>query len=90
MLIGTNDLMMEKGLPGQFGHPEVARAYQQVIEACRKHGKWPGMGGVYGDELLAKYVGLGMRMIIAGNDLGMMMAGGAQRAQSLRRQPRDR
>jgi len=84
LLIGTNDLMMEKGLPGQFGHPEVARAYEQVIAACRKHGKWPGMGGVYGEELLAKYVGLGMRMIIAGSDFGLLLAGASARAKFLR------
>jgi 2-keto-3-deoxy-L-rhamnonate aldolase RhmA len=84
LLIGTNDLMMEKGLPGQFAHAEVASAYERVIAACRKHGKWPGMGGVYAEDLLAKYVGMGMRMIIAGNDFGLLMSGGAARAKFLR------
>ena len=84
LLIGTNDLMMEMGFPGQFGHAEVARAYDKVIAACRKHRKWPGMGGVYSEELLAKYVGMGMRMIIAGNDFGLLMAGATQRAKFLR------
>jgi 2-keto-3-deoxy-L-rhamnonate aldolase RhmA len=84
LLVGTNDLMMEMGFPGQFGHPEVARAYQTVVAACRKHRKWPGMGGVYTEELLAKYVAMGMRVIIAGNDLGMLMAGASQRAKFLR------
>jgi 2-keto-3-deoxy-L-rhamnonate aldolase RhmA len=84
LLIGTNDLMMEMGFPGQFGHAEVARAYEKVITACRKHRKWPGMGGVYTEELLAKYVAMGMRVIIAGNDLGMLMAGASQRAKFLR------
>src|SRR5262249_61162149 len=84
LLVGTNDLMMEMGLPGQFGHAEVARAYEKVIAACRKHRKGPGMGGVYSEELLAKYVALGMRVIIAGNDLGMLMAGASQRAKFLR------
>jgi len=84
LLIGTNDLMMEMGFPGQFGHAEVARAYDKVIAACRKHRKWPGMGGVYSEELLGKYVAMGMRVIIAGNDLGMLMAGASQRAKFLR------
>ena len=84
LLIGTNDLMMEMGFPGQFGHAEVARAYDKVIAACRKHRKWPGMGGVYSEELLGKYVAMGMRVIIAGNDLGMLMAGASQRAKVLR------
>jgi 4-hydroxy-2-oxoheptanedioate aldolase len=76
--------MMEKGLPGQFNHAEVARAYETVIAACRKHGKWPGMGGVYVEDLLAKYTAMGMRMIIAGSDLGILMAGAGQRAKFLR------
>jgi 4-hydroxy-2-oxoheptanedioate aldolase len=84
LLIGTNDLMMEMGFPGQFAHAEVARAYEKVIAACRKHRKWPGMGGVYSEELLAKYLAMGMRVIIAGNDLGMLMAGASQRAKFLR------
>jgi 2-keto-3-deoxy-L-rhamnonate aldolase RhmA len=84
LLVGTNDLMMEMGFPGQFGHAEVARSYEKVIAACRKHRKWPGMGGVYTEELLAKYVAMGMRVIIAGNDLGMLMAGASQRAKFLR------
>jgi 2-keto-3-deoxy-L-rhamnonate aldolase RhmA len=84
LLVGTNDLMMEMGLPGQFAHPEVARAYEKVIAACRKHRKWPGMGGVYTEELLGKYVAIGMRVIIAGSDLSLLMAGAGQRAKFLR------
>jgi len=86
LLIGTNDLCLELGVPGQLGHAEVAGAYERVIAACRKHGKWPGMGGVYVDDLLTKYVGMGMRMILSGNDLGMMMAAAGQRAKFLREQ----
>jgi 4-hydroxy-2-oxoheptanedioate aldolase len=84
LLIGTNDLMMELGHPGELGHPDAVRAYEQVIAACRKHGKWPGMGGVYAEELMTKYVAMGMRMILAGNDLGMMMTAASQRAKFLR------
>jgi 2-keto-3-deoxy-L-rhamnonate aldolase RhmA len=86
LLVGTNDLMMEMGLPGHFGHPEVQRAYETVIAACGKHRKWPGMGGVYTEELLAKYVGMGMRMIIAGSDLGLLVAGANRLTTFLREQ----
>lgn len=84
LLVGTNDLMMEMGHPGRLDHPEVARAYEQVIAACGRHGKWPGMGGVYAEDLMAKYVAMGMRMILSGNDLALMMAAGSQRAKFLR------
>lgn len=84
LLIGTNDLMMEMGMPGEFSRAEVISAYETVIAACRRHGKWPGMGGVYTEELLAKYVGLGVRMVIAGSDFSMLISAAGQRAKFLR------
>ena len=44
LLIGTNDLCMEMGIPGQFDHPDVGAAYDKVIAACHKHGKHPRHG----------------------------------------------
>jgi 2-keto-3-deoxy-L-rhamnonate aldolase RhmA len=84
LLIGTNDLAMELGMPGQFEHARIVSAYERVIAACQKHGKWPGMGGVYGEPLLAKYSTLGMRMLLAGNDLSFIMGAASARAKFLR------
>jgi 2-keto-3-deoxy-L-rhamnonate aldolase RhmA len=39
ILIGTNDLCAEMGIPGQFGDPRIEEAYRKVIEACRKRFK---------------------------------------------------
>lgn len=84
LLIGTNDLTMELGIPGEFTHPKVVAAYETVIAACRKHGKWPGMGGIYAEDVMAKYVAMGARFILSGADLGMLMAASTQRAKFLR------
>ena len=78
LLIGTNDLSTEMGLPGQFGHERIVAAYETVIAACRKHGKWAGMGGAYAEEHLRRYIGRGVRMVLAGSDLTLMMQAGAQ------------
>ena len=80
LLIGTNDLTLEMGIPGKLGDERVAAAYGSVIAACKKHGKHPGMGGVYDEALLERYIGLGMRMVLCGADLGMMMAAASARA----------
>ena len=80
LLIGTNDLGAEMGIPGEFGHARIADAYETVIAACRKHSKWPGMGGVDAEELMQKYIGMGMRLVLTGSDGGFMMAGAARRA----------
>jgi len=83
VLIGTNDLCAELGIAGKFGDPQVEDAYRKVIAACRKHGKHPGMGGVYEPKLMEKYIGYGMRFILSGGDLGFLMAGARERANLL-------
>lgn len=84
LLIGTNDLCAEMGMPGQFADAKVEAAYQTVIAACRKHGKFPGMGGVYEPALMQKFIGMGMRFILSGSDLSFMMSGGRERTTFLR------
>ena len=34
LLVGTNDLCMEMGIPGEFNHNDVKEAYKKVIQAC--------------------------------------------------------
>src|SRR5436309_13317324 len=46
LLIGTNDLAMELGIPGAFGDERIVAAYQSVADACRANGKFPGIGGI--------------------------------------------
>ena len=84
ILIGTNDLCAEMGIPGQFTDPRVEAAYKTVIDACRKHGKFPGMGGVYEPALMQKFIGMGMRFILSGSDLSFMMAAASARSAVLR------
>jgi 2-keto-3-deoxy-L-rhamnonate aldolase RhmA len=84
LLIGTSDLCAELGIPGQFTDSRVEEAYQRVIAACRRHGKVPGMGGVYEPKLMEKFIGIGMRFILSGSDLSFMMAGARERASFLR------
>jgi 4-hydroxy-2-oxoheptanedioate aldolase len=84
LLIGTNDLAMEMNIPGDFANPRIVAAYDAVIAACRKHDKFPGMGGVYNEELMRRYIGAGMRMILSGGDGGMLMQAATQRSAFLR------
>ena len=80
LLIGTNDLAAEMGIPGEYGHTRIARAYETVIAACGRHNKWPGMGGVDAEELMQKYIGLGMLLVLTGSDGGFLMAAAGRRA----------
>lgn len=78
LLVGSSDLSMEMGIPGDTGNPKVQAAVDKVVAACKKHGKWPGMGGAYTEELLKLYTDKGMRFLLSGNDLPMLT--GAARA----------
>jgi 4-hydroxy-2-oxoheptanedioate aldolase len=84
LLIGTNDLCFEMGIPGQFNDPRVAEAYKKLIAACRKHGKFPGMGGLYTPELLERHIGMGVQLVLCGSDFSLLMQAGTARAQLVR------
>lgn len=84
LLVGTNDLTFEMGIPGKFDDPRVSDAYTKVIAACRRHGKFPGMGGMYTPELLERFIGMGARLILSGSDFSLLMQAGAARASLVR------
>ena len=84
LLVGTNDLCFELGIPGQFNDPKVADAYQRVIAACKKHGKYAGMGGMYTPALIEQYVNMGVQLVLSGNDFSLLMQAGTARAAVVR------
>ncbi len=84
LLIGTNDLCAEMGIPGEFGHARVGEAYQRMITAAKLHGKHPGMAGVYDQALMPRYIGMGARFILSGNDQAFVMTSAGSRSGFLR------
>jgi len=84
LLIGTNDLSFELGIPGEFDDPRIADAYGKVIASCRKHGKFAGMGGMYTPELLARHIAMGVQLVLAGSDFSLLMQAGTARASLVR------
>jgi 2-keto-3-deoxy-L-rhamnonate aldolase RhmA len=88
LLIGANDLCLDMGMPGDFGHPQVSDAFARMIAACCAHGKWAGIGGVYDEPLMQHYVAMGVRFVLAGGDLGFLMGAARQRAKFLRGLPK--
>ncbi len=85
MMIGTNDLTAEMGIPGQYDHDRVHQAYERTIKACRKVGKHVGVGGLAGrPDLVAKFVKMGARYVSTGTDLGFLLAACTQKAKQVR------
>ncbi|MGE0225794.1 MAG: HpcH/HpaI aldolase/citrate lyase family protein [Acetobacteraceae bacterium] len=89
LLIGTNDLCAEMGIHGDFGNDRVADAYGKMIAACEKAGKFPGMAGIYNETIMPRYIGMGARFILSGQDAAFMMAGAQARTGFLHRTLRD-
>lgn len=85
LLIGSNDLCTEMGIPGQLRDPRLIAAYERVAAACREHGKVLGVGGIRGDaELQTRLIGLGARFLIAGSDTSYLDAAMRKDVQTLR------
>jgi 2-keto-3-deoxy-L-rhamnonate aldolase RhmA len=85
ILIGTNDMLADLGLPGQYDHPKVEDAYKRTIACCRKHGKHVGVGG-FGSrpDLVEKYVKMGGRFVSTGTDLAFLIGECGKRAKQVR------
>src|SRR5690606_32655588 len=75
VLIGTNDLTADMGIPGQYDHPLVEKAFAATIAACQKSGKHCGVGGLSSrPDLVEKYVKMGARYVSTGTDIGFLLS----------------
>jgi 4-hydroxy-2-oxoheptanedioate aldolase len=84
VLMGTNDLLAEMGLAGQYEHPRVRDAYERTLAACRKHGKHVGVGGLATrPALAAEFVKMGARYVSTGTDLAFLLAECTARAKQV-------
>lgn len=85
LFIGTNDLCASLGIPGQLDHELIRNAYARTLEACRKHGKHLGIGGLSGQpKLVAELVKLGARYISTGTDLSFLLGAATTKAKQMR------
>ncbi|WP_082955013.1 HpcH/HpaI aldolase family protein [Mycobacterium mantenii] len=84
ILIGPSDLTAEMGIHGQYENEHFHRAVESVAAACRSHGVALGIAGIKSLDLLNRFVGLGLRFVSAGTDIGMMTEAATLRAQALR------
>ncbi len=84
LLIGSNDLAMELGVPGGFADERIVAAYRAVCDACEAHGKFAGIGGIADRELLRRYIGMGVRLVLPGSDLGFLQSAAGECAAAMR------
>lgn len=76
VLIGSNDLCTDLGIPGQYDNPIYQDAVNKIIEAANKAGKPVGIGGIGGRlDLLEKWFKMGATWSLSGQDAGILQAG---------------
>lgn len=85
LLIGTNDLTAEMGIPGQYDNPRLTEAYQKVIDAARANGLSVGIGGLASrPDLVAKFARMGARFVMAATDQPLLSAAAAKNAAEMK------
>lgn len=76
VLIGSNDLCTELGIPGQYDNPLYQKAVERVILAGKQAGKPVGIGGIGGRlDLLEKWFAMGATWSLSGGDSSILQAG---------------
>jgi 2-keto-3-deoxy-L-rhamnonate aldolase RhmA len=86
LLIGSNDLCAEMGIPGQLRHEKLRQAQDFVAAACKKHGKVYGIAGLSADfELQAEFIARGARFVMTGSEVNYFAAAARQEAERFRK-----
>jgi len=73
--IGPSDLSASMGYRGQFWHPEVVKAMDRVLEACKDSKVAPGIAFGKGPAHCGELIEQGYRFIAVGSDTGFIRAG---------------
>jgi 4-hydroxy-2-oxoheptanedioate aldolase len=78
--IGTNDLTAEMGLAGQFRHPDVRKAHESAILACRRAQKPLAIGGISDLAYMVELIRLGAApFIFTGIDADLLVGAARDR-----------
>lgn len=67
VFIGPGDLSQALGIPGDWDHPQLVQAIQQVAQACQKKGKMWGLPVT--PETAPRYLEMGARFLASGADV---------------------
>jgi 4-hydroxy-2-oxoheptanedioate aldolase len=87
LFVGPVDLGLSLGLGVQLqAGPQVLAAIDEVVAACRKHGKISGSAGL-GVANAAELVARGVQFVAQGADVGFLRARAAQEIEQLRAIP---
>jgi 2-keto-3-deoxy-L-rhamnonate aldolase RhmA len=82
--VGSNDLLVNMGKPGQFDDPEIIAAQERAIAAARAHGKFAGIGGNRDVERQVAAIRKGCLYVTTQTDIGFLAAAAGQWTRGVR------
>lgn len=82
--VGTNDLLVNMGLPGQFDAPEILAAQARVNRACAANGIIAGCGGNRSVDRQAAAIKGGARFLTTQTDVAFLSGAAKAWTQGLR------
>jgi 4-hydroxy-2-oxoheptanedioate aldolase len=74
LFVGPGDLSLSYGVPLQFDHPLLQRAFEKVAEATTRAGKWWGTTTA-NPQAAQRMIDMGARMVTVGGDHGSLVNG---------------
>ncbi len=83
--VGSNDLLTNMGMAGQFDSPEIIAAQDRVIAAALANGKFAGCGGNRDVQRQAAAVRRGALYLTTQTDIGFLTAAASQWASGIRK-----
>ena len=84
-LVGSVDLSIDIGVPGQLDHPKYRDALVKISKACKAHGKVMGLAGAADRYELQDWAinELGVRYILVQMDTTLLSSGAATAAKGV-------
>ena len=82
--VGCNDLAADLGIPGAYTDPRMVEAIASVVEACRRRGRFAGLGGDRDPARQASWVKAGVRFLTTHSDAGYLTEAARAKTADLR------
>ncbi|MDB4022014.1 aldolase/citrate lyase family protein [Litorivicinus sp.] len=76
--VGTNDLLTNMGITGEFDHPKIIEAQGRVIQACQKNGIYSGCGGNRDLARQASFIQKGVQFVTTQTDIAFTISSSSQ------------
>lgn len=82
--LGCNDLLMQMGQPGAFDSPDMQVVVQELLQVCKQHGKFAGMGGDRDVTRMQQFIRDGGLFVTTDSDLGYLRLEASRKTRMLR------